>query len=246
MTLFSCVTCNKVFDTQPKYLAHRTNSVPCRQKWEEYVLNFPSAPFRQAAVHTEDHVDVLMQDSGSVVESVAQNSIINHDGEVCGQEGGLEDVEPNTGSHVHTQRCGSPIEDDQDSNDETSDDPRDDEMDIIDNELLGTCADDGGSPAAGGSATQRVLAEPAEQASSLYTENHPRQAGYVYGNQVPRFTADSERRSTEGSGNVFYPFANEIDFELGAWLHESGLSMAKIDEFLKLQYVRFICYEFAC
>jgi hypothetical protein len=41
-----------------------------------------------------------------------------------------------------------------------------------------------------------------------------------------------------GAGNEYYPFANETDFELGVWLHESGLSTAKINEFLSLEYVR--------
>lgn len=37
---------------------------------------------------------------------------------------------------------------------------------------------------------------------------------------------------------LYYPFRNEDDFELGAWLLESGVSMEDIDKFLKLPSVR--------
>ncbi len=33
---------------------------------------------------------------------------------------------------------------------------------------------------------------------------------------------------------LYYPFKNEDDFDMGAWLMESGASMAHIDSFLKL------------
>lgn len=37
---------------------------------------------------------------------------------------------------------------------------------------------------------------------------------------------------------VYYPFKNEEDFELGAWLLESGVSMSRIDSLLKRPSVR--------
>lgn len=37
--------------------------------------------------------------------------------------------------------------------------------------------------------------------------------------------------------NLFYPFASQEDWQLGSWLLRSGLSMAEIDNFLKLDLV---------
>lgn len=40
-----------------------------------------------------------------------------------------------------------------------------------------------------------------------------------------------------GKGNVYYPFSCYMEFELALFLNDSGLSLASIDRFLKLQYV---------
>lgn len=37
--------------------------------------------------------------------------------------------------------------------------------------------------------------------------------------------------------NVYYPFASKGDWEMAAFLLRSGMSMALIDDFLKLQFV---------
>ena len=47
----------------------------------------------------------------------------------------------------------------------------------------------------------------------------------------------SDRYSLLCQDNLFYPFALQEDWQLGSWLLHSGLSMAKIDSFLKLDLV---------
>jgi hypothetical protein len=48
-----------------------------------------------------------------------------------------------------------------------------------------------------------------------------------------------------GKGNVHYPFAGHTEWELARWLHKTGISRARIDEFLKLDYVSTI-YQWGC
>lgn len=37
--------------------------------------------------------------------------------------------------------------------------------------------------------------------------------------------------------NTFYPFASRMDWEMGSWLFNSGLSLTAIDKFLSLELV---------
>ena len=63
-------------------------------------------------------------------------------------------------------------------------------------------------------------------------------AGATYGRMasfLDRF--DSDRYSDLRTDNVYYPFAGKHEWELGSFLHSSGLSMQKINEFLKLKMV---------
>ena len=45
--------------------------------------------------------------------------------------------------------------------------------------------------------------------------------------------ANHEKRKT----HPYYPFANRLEWELGAWLMNGGLSMREIDLFLQLDFV---------
>lgn len=47
-----------------------------------------------------------------------------------------------------------------------------------------------------------------------------------------------DRADVEEEHGMYYPFANCDDFAVGAWLSSSGASMANIDRFLKLPFVR--------
>ena len=63
-------------------------------------------------------------------------------------------------------------------------------------------------------------------------------AGMTYGRAstfMDRFSEDQYApfRTT----NMFYPFTNEVEWELASFLLSSDLSMRKIDEFLKLKLV---------
>ncbi|ETW77121.1 hypothetical protein HETIRDRAFT_429464 [Heterobasidion irregulare TC 32-1] len=63
-------------------------------------------------------------------------------------------------------------------------------------------------------------------------------AGKTYG-QAPTFmdTFDADIHAEKRVDNIFYPFANKDDWEMASFLLQSGLSVAKTDEFLSLNYV---------
>ncbi|KAG8791032.1 hypothetical protein FRC16_000621, partial [Serendipita sp. 398] len=65
----------------------------------------------------------------------------------------------------------------------------------------------------------RNLSEPSDNAADLYIENYP-EAEQVSFRVRSRFQCDSEAQLSTGRGNLYYPFANEMDHELGLWLHE--------------------------
>lgn len=47
-----------------------------------------------------------------------------------------------------------------------------------------------------------------------------------------------DRKELEKECGLYYPFANADDFAMAGWLANSGASMANIDKFLKLPFVR--------
>ncbi len=48
---------------------------------------------------------------------------------------------------------------------------------------------------------------------------------------------DSDDFADQCQKNLYYPFASKEDWEMAAFLLRSGMSMALIDDFLKLQFV---------
>jgi hypothetical protein len=67
-------------------------------------------------------------------------------------------------------------------------------------------------------------------------EEHYPEAGRVHQTKRPHFRAVLNEKLHK-SDNIYHPFANQQEWELGKWMHESGMSMSKMDEFFKLQYV---------
>jgi hypothetical protein len=217
---FRC-TCNKPFDTQHKLLAHRTNSIPCRRRWEEYVRSFVSVQ----PTHPAETEDVLMEEADNLPEQ--------------GPELGV------SASTSHPPIPEDDILDDRDSDyapleyggfdDETTEDSSDGSVDTYpeDPRIPHPLSPPSPPPQ---DVRQQVPTEPLERSGQLHVETYP-SAGSVHTKQPPLFQRASEMHHDLGAGNDYYPFANQTDFELGVWLHESGLSMAKIDEFLSLDYV---------
>ena len=63
-------------------------------------------------------------------------------------------------------------------------------------------------------------------------------AGATFGRTetfMDRFNSD--KYSGSRVDNIYYPFAGKDEWELGSFLHSSGLSMRKIDDFLRLKMV---------
>jgi hypothetical protein len=77
-----------------------------------------------------------------------------------------------------------------------------------------------------------------------YRRDFPQPAGTVLRTECSRLQIIYDQQLVEGMGNIHYPFANEMDWQLGAWMHDSGLAMTEMDQFLKLKYVSLLrCYH---
>jgi hypothetical protein len=72
---------------------------------------------------------------------------------------------------------------------------------------------------------------------------HP-EAARVYGTGHTFMNVfDADKYADKRKENLYYPFASKQDWEMGAWLLRSGLSMPAIDQFLRLQLVSYISHR---
>jgi hypothetical protein len=75
-----------------------------------------------------------------------------------------------------------------------------------------------------------------------YRYDFPTAAGTVLHHEQSRFNQVYKHQQEKGNENIYYPFANEMDWELGAFLTESRMAMSEMDQFLKLSYVSIDIY----
>jgi hypothetical protein len=80
-------------------------------------------------------------------------------------------------------------------------------------------------------------AKDPSQVPDEITEQFPRPAGTVLAKDQSHFAIIFQEHMRMHDENIYYPFANSIDWDLAAWMHESGMSMAEMDRFLATQYV---------
>lgn len=72
-----------------------------------------------------------------------------------------------------------------------------------------------------------------------FEEFHPVAADtYGTGKTVMEQIQHSDQYAKQRDRNIYHPFVSKEDWEMAAWLIESGLSMAEIDKFLHLTIVR--------
>ena len=62
-------------------------------------------------------------------------------------------------------------------------------------------------------------------------------AAWIIGRVEAPFLTLLESQLAVGLNNAFYPFAGAKEWELGCWMHNSGLSRRQMDTFLRLSYV---------
>lgn len=55
---------------------------------------------------------------------------------------------------------------------------------------------------------------------------------------------DADINAPQRRDNVYYPFADAKDWEMGQWLTLSGLSMLEVDRFLSIRLVRRFLYRY--
>lgn len=80
----------------------------------------------------------------------------------------------------------------------------------------------------------------AESSQSYFREEYPRASGIFGQGNTFMDNFNLNQYSNERKSNLYYPFASEEEWELALFLLRSGLSMASIDQFLKLSLVGLI------
>ena len=70
-----------------------------------------------------------------------------------------------------------------------------------------------------------------------YAKMHPNTPIVKMGGETFMDQFDKDRFVGERKQNIYYPFADRDDWEMGYWLLNSGLSMAAINKFLSLKLV---------
>ena len=70
-----------------------------------------------------------------------------------------------------------------------------------------------------------------------YAKMHPNTPIVKMGGDTFMDRFDKDRFAGERKQNIYYPFADRDDWEMGYWLLNSGLSMAAINKFLSLKLV---------
>jgi hypothetical protein len=242
MPLFYCYACGKPFESQHRLLGHQTNSLPCKEKWDAFILGMPSS-LPVPASESLPTEDVVMEDvieDEPVPDLVIPEAPPDSDYDLLednidsDDEGSLED----SGGVEHAEEGDEVGSEDGDEDDDDRNLPGEAVVEVmVDGQSIPAMLRS--APTSEG--RQRDIPqdhrEPLERPGDLYTEAHPC-AGVVCEKRGKLFYDGVRNLHTDGNGNMYYPFANEIDFELAAWLSDSGLSRSKIDAFLNLKYVR--------
>lgn len=77
---------------------------------------------------------------------------------------------------------------------------------------------------------------PTGPAPAILDEIYPN-AGRIVGTRPVYFEQVQETQRQLKASNSYYPFRDRADFHLAAWLHSSGLSTRKIDDYFQLEHV---------
>lgn len=88
-----------------------------------------------------------------------------------------------------------------------------------------------------GPAGQECLDNGFNVHDTRHTDRYPG-AACTYGHGVTFMNKfDSDQHADQRTQNIYYPFSSRSDWQLGAWLLRSHLSMESINQFLRLDLV---------
>jgi hypothetical protein len=239
--------CGKKYDDAKKRDLHRSNSVPCRQKYNDYLINLPSAFDRvdQPPSPTNAHPPpiepvIAAQDGrGPDVDMVD----VMYDGleemgdsdMVDGNEGGISQI-PAVEARIMMEDTAEVTDDDAEDDEHN---PDEEESDHISNSGSDGGADSDAQSDIGQGTWQGFqpgMEEPASEPDD-YTDLFPEAGRVVSRGQPCGFSKILDEKKARRDQNLYFPFANKMEWELVAWIHRTGISTSEINQFIKLQYV---------
>lgn len=209
---FCLMPCERSFESSKALSVHRARSAACRKRWREY----------------------LAQDARNMaIREGLQNPLLdNQDGlghQMDVAEDGMLEVGPEFDNELAFQYAGDDYEDPPQLDD----------------------GDGGVSDGAEEVNPELVVDPPADARERDYADLNPSMddtdggvevelyegAAWVTRRVEAPFSALLRSQLAVGLNNAFYPFAGAKEWELGCWMHNSGLSRRQMDAFLRLNYV---------
>lgn len=213
MPLIECSFCQRTFKSLQGLGAHRTQYKPCRLAWEEYLEQFDEDPRPQPAFTLEDDDDDVMNlQADDAFDDPGPLPLPGMDWQPIRAED--EESVASSCSNKVKSVCGTSDSDNSDA-ESGEGDGSDDDFEHADQE--------------------KPMDDANEENQVIDYYDPP--PGAIIGHKEGRFTSLLNSPQRVAAMGIHYPFANEEEFELANWMHESGMPMSRMDSFLKLRYV---------
>jgi hypothetical protein len=250
----TCQFCFKKFKNMQALRSHRALS-SCSKAWERSLVSFSINRRVDGPVVNTMAVDAAEVDAPQCIpRNTADHSVSPPMEWEPGPENGMDDISVD-GEGVHMLEempDGRIVQLDSDDPSEDSGPSDGNEDGFADEDDVPDSQDEGDEEYDGSGAEEPGIADDAnvDEASVLddqtcpvdeddeenIVEEHYPGAGKVHRTNNSHFQAIL-KAAVDRKGCLHFPFANETELQLATWMHQSGLSMSKMDEFFRLKYV---------
>jgi hypothetical protein len=231
---FCSQPCTKYFKKESQLVQHRAHSTLCLARWNAHLSAATRDLQKEPVIVDQDLYpegsDAQSEDNevyhSEIDEGSTSSSTIDEELELA-PASNLE----NDNTLEMPNRLGGPLGlNDPDLYDAGSECGTDVDDGVWDQgAVMETIHDD---PLDGATIESDHCPEVDESVESVVTELFPGAAEVTHVGDPP-FSIFAQKQHAIGHGNIHYPFASPVEWDLARWLHGAG-SMAAIDQFLKL------------
>jgi hypothetical protein len=216
MPASACFFCKRTFKSAQAVCSHRAQYEPCRVAWDEYLERFGNDSPPQPTFALEEDIENEMDfQSADVFDGRGPSPLPDMDWQPV-QDADEESLASGRSYESQSDKDVSDSGNSSDDSDECGEsDASDHDSEHADQE--------------------RPIDEEDEENQVVdYFEPAP---GAIIANEEGKFLRLLNPPQQAAATDIHHPFANKEEFELGNWMHQSGLPMSQMDSFLKLRYV---------
>jgi hypothetical protein len=213
MPATTCLFCQRTFKSAQGLGSHHTQYEPCRLAWEAYLDQFEDDPDPQPTFTLEGDDDNVMDlQDGDAFDDRRPLPLPDMDWQPIW----ADDEESIASSGPGEAQSVCSTSDSDNSNAESNEgDENGDDLEHADQ--------------------QQPIDDVNEENQVI--DNYDPPPGAIIGHKEGGFSSLLNSPQRGAAMDIHYPFANEEEFELANWMHESGMPMSQMDSFLKLRYV---------